>query len=141
MIDGNAIANYGTSVSFKRGQFRALLIAFSLSFLFSACLLSLVQFAAPNIVDYDGYYHIKMALLMRQQGLPLDFPWLPLTLLNRHHFTDVHTLFHILQIPFTFLGDLRVAAKLSAVFFAAGCFGVFASVLFVHKVRYIPAWI
>src|SRR5262245_17669154 len=106
-MDSNSTANSETLNRLERPQLRTLLFTFALSFLFSAFLFSLIQFAGPNIVDNDGYYHIKMALLMRQEGVPIDFPWLPFTLLDQDHFNDVHTLFHFLQIPFTFFGDLE----------------------------------
>ena len=52
--------------------------------------------------DNDGYYHIKMAYLMRTEGLEAPFPWLPLTILNPREFYDHHFLFHVALIPFTF---------------------------------------
>src|SRR5918998_2117149 len=66
---------------------------------------SAVQAATPNIVGIDGYYHVKVAALMWQQGwrlfFPLDFPWLQLTILGPGHYSDHHFLFHVLQAPFT----------------------------------------
>ncbi len=38
------------------------------AFIFSGVMLAYIQFAGPNIVDYDGYYHIKTAYLIREQG-------------------------------------------------------------------------
>src|SRR5581483_5919091 len=77
-----------------------------------------IQFSTPNMPDNDGFYHIKMALIMREQGLKPDFIWLPLTILNEREFYDHHFLYHVALIPFTF-GDLRLGAKWSAVFFAS----------------------
>jgi len=73
-----------------------------------------VQFSTPDLPDNDGFYHIKMAEVMRQDGLKPHFPWLPLTVLNPREFYDHHFLFHVELIPFTF-GDLRIGAKLAAV--------------------------
>ena len=73
----------------------------------------LLQSASDGIVGLDGYYHIKFAWLMRQHGLRLEFPWLPLTILKPAEFTDHHLLYHILLVPFTFF-DLREGAKLAA---------------------------
>jgi hypothetical protein len=78
--------------------------------------LAMVQFATPNLVGNDGYYHIKMAYLMRTEGLRPAFDWLPFTVLNAEEFVNHHFLYHILLIPFT-LGDLRVGAKLASVVF------------------------
>ncbi len=83
--------------------------------------LTLVQFSTPDLPDNDGYYHIKLAYLMRTDGLKPDFTWLPLSILNARDFYDHHFLFHVGLIPFTF-GDLRTGAKLAAVFFASLAF-------------------
>jgi hypothetical protein len=83
--------------------------------------LSLIQFSTPNLVGNDGYYHIKMADLMRTEGLKPYFPWLPLTILNPGEFSDHHFLFHMLMIPFT-LGDLILGAKWASIFFASFAF-------------------
>lgn len=80
-----------------------------------------LQYATPNIVGYDGYYHIKIAQVMRTAGLAgirLDFIWLPLSILNANAFADHHFLFHVLLIPFTFL-DLTQGAKIASLVFAA----------------------
>jgi len=80
--------------------------------------LAVVQFATPSLAGNDGYYHIKMAYLMRTEGLTPVFDWLPLTVLNAEEFVNHHFLFHILLMPFTF-GDLLVGAKLASVLFPA----------------------
>ena len=83
--------------------------------------LALVQFSTPDLPDNDGYYHIKLAYLMRTEGLKPDFPWLPLTILNPREFYDHHFLFHVVLIPFTY-GDLRLGAKWASVIFASLAF-------------------
>ena len=83
--------------------------------------MALIQFATPDMPDNDGFYHIKLAQLMRTEGLTPDFPWLPLSILNQDEFYDHHFLFHVALIPFTF-GDLRVGAKWAAVIFASLAF-------------------
>jgi hypothetical protein len=99
-----------------------------------------VQTATPNIVGNDGYYHIKFAQLMRQQGLRIDFPWLPLTVLNERDFTDHHLLFHVLLLPFTF-GDLRIGAKVAALLF--GTLAIFSVYLLMVqlRIRYPLLWL
>jgi hypothetical protein len=116
-------------------------ISLAAIFLLSAALFAYIQFAGSNIVDYDGYYHIKMAELIREEGIPTPFPWLPYTVLSPDRYTDHHLLFHILQIPFTSLGDLRIAAKVSAVFFAALAFTVFAWILYRYEIPFPAFWI
>lgn len=83
--------------------------------------MAVVQFSTPDLPDNDGYYHIKFAQLMRTQGLTPDFPYLPLSILNRDDFYDHHFLYHAALIPFTF-GDPRLGAKWAAVTFSALAF-------------------
>lgn len=83
--------------------------------------LSAGQFSTPHLVGNDGYYHIKMAYLMRTEGLKPDFPWMPFTILNQESFVNHHFLFHVFLIPFTF-GDLIEGAKLASVLFPTAAF-------------------
>jgi hypothetical protein len=111
------------------------------AFLISVGLLAYIQFASPYLVDHDGYYHIKMASLIRTQGIPLHFPWLPFTILDEAHYTDHHFLQHLLQLPFTYLGDLRLAAKWAAIGFATFAFMTFFWLLQRYEVRYPLLWL
>jgi hypothetical protein len=111
------------------------------AFFFSGLLLSYIQFAGPNIVDYDGYYHIQMAHLIREKGLPTPFPYLPFTILDAQRYNDHHMLLHVVQIPFTYLQDRRLAAKLSAVFCAAVAFATFFWLLRKYRVPYPWLWL
>ncbi|GAB4453243.1 MAG: hypothetical protein Kow0031_35530 [Anaerolineae bacterium] len=80
--------------------------------------LAAIQFSTPALAGNDGYYHIKLAQVMRENGLRPAFTWLPLTILNVQDYYDHHYLYHILLIPFTF-GDLRQGAKVASVIFPA----------------------
>jgi len=84
-------------------------------------LLAVIQFATPNLAGNDGYYHIKLAQIIREQGLRPTFIWLPLTILNADAYYDHHFLYHVLLIPFTF-GDLRQGAKWASVVLPAFTF-------------------
>lgn len=112
-----------------------------LAFVVCGTLLTYIQFASPDLVDVDGYYHIKTAALIRDHGLPLHFPWLKFTLLDEAGYTDHHLLQHLLQIPFTYLGDLRLAAKWSAVGFATFAFMMFTFVCWRYGIRYPLLWV
>lgn len=101
--------------------------------------LALVQFSSPDLPDNDGFYHIKMASLMRTEGLKPDFPWLPLSILNQREFYDHHFLFHAALIPFTF-GDLRLGAKWAAVVFASLAFLSAWNLLKNQRVPYASLW-
>lgn len=93
-----------------------------------------IEFSTPDLPDNDGFYHIKMAYLMRTENLKPAFPYLPLTILNADEFYDHHFLYHIALIPFTF-DDLRLGAKWSAVLFASLAF---LAVWFLFKRQRIP---
>ncbi len=101
--------------------------------------LALVQFSSPNLPDNDGYYHIKLAYLMRTEGLKPAFPWLPLSILNPREFYDHHFLFHVALIPFTF-DDLRIGAKWAAVFFASLAFLSAWNLFKNQRIAYAPLW-
>jgi hypothetical protein len=97
-----------------------------------------IQFVTPDMPDNDGFYHIKLAWLMRTEGLKPDFPWLPLSILNQREFYDHHFLFHVALIPFTF-GDLRAGAKWAAVLFSTIAF---LCIWFLfHRQRLPYAWV
>ncbi len=88
--------------------------------LFALCagLLAFVQFGTAGLADNDGYYHMKMGLLMREQGLAPEFIWLPLSILNPAAFYDHHMLFHAYLA--LFVGDgsepsMILGAKLASV--------------------------
>lgn len=99
---------------------RTILAGLGLGAIFVA-ILAIIQFATPSLAGNDGYYHIKLAQVMRDQGLRPAFPWLPLTILNAEAYYDHHFLYHVLLIPFTY-GDLRLGAKLASVMFPALAF-------------------
>jgi hypothetical protein len=101
--------------------------------------MALVQFATPNMPDNDGFYHIKLAWLMRTEGLKPTFHWLPLTILNQAEFYDHHFLYHVALMPFTYFADLRIGAKWSAAIFASLAF---LSVWFLfHRQRVPITWL
>ncbi len=101
--------------------------------------MAIVQFATPDMPDNDGFYHIKLAWLMRTEGLKPDFPWLPLSILNEAEFYDHHFLFHVALIPFTF-GNLRLGAKWAAVFFSAISFLAIWYLFHRQKVSFSWLW-
>ncbi len=105
-----------------------------------AAVYSAVQSATPSIIGIDGYYHVRVAALMREHGPRLEFPWLQLTILNHERYADHHYLFHALQVPFT-LGDARTGAKMASVLFAT--LGLYISYLFLahNQVRFPVLWV
>ena len=95
--------------------------------------------------DYDGYYHIRWSQLLwegiKRGQFPPAFTWLPLTTLNAQDYVDHHLLFHLLQIPFTWFGDIRLGAKVSAALFASlavlSCFWL----VLRHRISYPFIWL
>jgi hypothetical protein len=106
-----------------------------------------LQFSTQSICcgDFDGYYHIRWSRLlwegMRHGHFPPQFTWLPLTTLNPHDYVDHHLLFHILQIPFTWFGDLRLGAKISATIFAS--LAIFSCYWLIvrYRISYALVWL
>ena len=106
-----------------------------------------IQFSTDSVCcgDFDGYYHIRWSRLLwegiRQGHFPPVFTWLPLTTLNPQNYVDHHLLFHLLQMPFTWFGDLNLGAKVAATLFAS--LAVFACYwLIVHyRIRYALCWL
>ncbi len=87
----------------------------------AACaIFAVILFATPGFLGTDDYYHTRMAVeILEQRSLRVDFPWLPLTILDRESFTDHHLLFHLYTAPFTLLGEVT-GAKIATVSIAAG---------------------
>ena len=70
-------------------------------------LFAIVQFATPGLVGNDGYYHVKMGYLIRQEGLKPTFDVLPYTILNAADFYDHHLLFHAYLSLFATVNPLQ----------------------------------
>ncbi|HEY4688093.1 MAG TPA: hypothetical protein VIK33_02190 [Anaerolineae bacterium] len=108
-----------------------------------AGLCAIAQFATPGIADNDGYYHIKMGQLMREQGLKPPFVWLPLSILSRETFYDHHMLYHVYLS--LFVGDgtpeaLTLGAKIAAMITPALAFVAIWWMLRGQGVRWASIW-
>jgi hypothetical protein len=107
-----------------------------------------LQFSNQSICcgDFDGYYHIRWSRLLWENMraghfFPPTFQWLPLTTLNPKDYVDHHLLFHILQIPFTWFGDLRLGAKIAATIFSS--LAVFSCYWLIvrYRISYALVWL
>src|SRR3989344_6279113 len=78
----------------KKNTFLPYFIIFEVAFIVFYFLQNQLTFADP-----DSFYHVKMAILMKEQGIIRDFPWLQFTVL-KNYYTDHHLLYHIALIPF-----------------------------------------
>ena len=111
------------------------IIIVSIAFLL---IFSIMQFTVPNIIGFDGYYHIKTADIIKKEGFIEEFPWVKHTILS-DDYADIQILFRILLIPFTFLG-LEFGAKIASILFAAIAFTVFYWFLIENKIKYPFFW-
>lgn len=120
---------------------RALLTGAALFALFSA-LFAFVQFGTSALADNDGFYHLRMAALLRQYGLRVPFTWLPLTILNQNAFYDHHLLYHVYLALFAGGSDqaMLVAAKWASIFMPAAAFVAIWWLLRGQQVRYASIW-
>ncbi len=110
-----------------------------IAFLVFLTLISIMQFTVPNIIGYDGYYHIKTAEIIKQKGFIEEFPWAQHTILS-DKYADIQFLLRILLIPFTFFG-LGLGAKIASILFAVICFTVFYWFLLENKIKYAFFWV
>jgi len=99
---------------------------------------SIMQFTVPNIIGFDGYYHIKTADIIKQEGFIQEFPWAKHTILS-DSYADIQVLFRVLLIPFTFLG-LELGAKISSIIFSTFSFIIFYWFLTQNKIKYAFFW-
>ncbi len=107
----------------------------------------LLQFSTSAVCcgDWDGYYHIRSSALLWESiknfSLVPEFKWLPLTVLNGTDYADHHFLFHLLQIPFLWVFEPVMAAKIASVFY--GSLAIFSVywLMFRYKVDYLLLWL
>src|SRR3977135_169644 len=106
-----------------------------------------LQFSTSAICcgDFDGYYQIKWRRMLweslRNHGFPPLFVWLPLTTLDPKHYVDHHLLFHSFQMPFTWFGNLRLGAKISATIFASVAVFLCYWLVVRYRIRYSLIWL
>ncbi|MCG8412935.1 MAG: hypothetical protein MI746_01840 [Pseudomonadales bacterium] len=86
---------------------RSLLVESAAVFLISLIFVSSLQLSYPGLIGVDGYYHLRVAQLIPDNGLWVDISWLPFTVLGQAG-TDHHWLWHLLLMPFTFLPDAHM---------------------------------
>jgi len=130
----------------ERAHVRSILTALVLAALF-ILLLTLVQFGTPGLAGNDGYYHVKMGLLLRQQGIKPDFPWLPLSILNADTYYDHHLLYHVFLALFASTDPavdgglaLTQSGKVASILMPTFTFLAIWWLLRGQQVRWAAAW-
>lgn len=111
------------------------------AFLAGATLVALFfRLRDPSIPDPDSFYHFRHAALYAEKGLLLkSFPWLVYSIINRFS-SDIGYGFHVLLIPFTFLRDPVLGARLAAAFETVAVLVMVYAVMCRQRVRYAAAW-
>ena len=82
------------------------------------------EFSIPTLFGADGYLHIRMAEFLKLYGAHYNFHWARFSTFAQH-FADKDFLYHVLLIPFTFLPNIFLGAKISAALCASALFIVF----------------
>lgn len=72
-----------------------------------------IQWLTPTIWGADGYFHIRLAEMVKHQGLLTTLPQAQLSYFN-DRFSDKDWLYHLLLIPFTWGGNIFSGAKWAA---------------------------
>jgi len=109
-------------------------------------LFAVVQFATPALAGNDGYYHIKMAQLIRQQGITPPFVWLPMSILSADAYYNHHFLYHLYLSLFVPGGSsvgpevLAARAKLASVVMPSLAFVAIWWLMRRQRVRWSWAW-
>lgn len=98
---------------FSERSYLLYLILFTIAF----SVFSYIQ-QAPTFPDPDSFYHTKIAMLISEEGVVEEFPWLQFTVLNQY-FTDHHFLYHLILVPFVLLFQPLLGVKLATVIFAS----------------------
>lgn len=109
-------------------------------------ILGWLQFSQPSVCcgDFDGYYHITWSRQLWEglrHGHLSPFTWLPLTTLDAAHYADQHLLYHLLLIPFTWFGNLRLAAKVGTLAFACAALLSLYWLILRYRIRYPWLWL
>jgi len=114
--------------------------------LFTACF-AFVQYGTSGLPGNDGYYHIKMGWLIRQQGIKPDFTWLPFTILSPEAYYDHHLLYHIYLSLFAAVDPavdgglaLTQSAKVASIILPSLAFMVIWWVLREQDVPWASLW-
>lgn len=141
-----AEATEDTAVSQPHSRVKTVVTAVILLTVFIAGF-AIVQYGTPSLAGNDGYYHMKMGYLIRQEGLKVDFPYLPLTILSEDAFYDHHMLYHAFLALFATTDPavdgglaLTQGAKIASILMPSLAFLAVWWLLRGQKVPYAAVW-
>ncbi|MBU1085725.1 MAG: hypothetical protein ABIJ43_03830 [Candidatus Beckwithbacteria bacterium] len=112
----------------KESPFRLLIFVIGLGLLG----LLIVQWLTPSIWGADGYYHIRLAEMFRNNGFLKTLPQARFSYFA-DKFSNKDWLYHLLLVPFTGFSNIFVGAKWAAFVFS----GVFYSSLVIIASYYV----
>lgn len=124
----------GTKSFFKGFEANWFWLSYLLIFLFSFIVFAYLQYS-PYFADPDSFYHAKVALMIRDEGIIKDFPWLQYTIL-KDNYTDQHFLYHVFLIPFVTFFKPLIGTKLATIFWGTWLILVFFTILRGLKIRW-----
>ncbi|MFH1111786.1 MAG: hypothetical protein V1712_01810 [Patescibacteria group bacterium] len=97
--------------------------------------------STPTLADPDSFYHTKITLMIRDYGLPHNFPWMQNSL-YKELYIDHHFLYHVLLIPFiSLVVNPLVGIKLATVFFATFSILTIIWLLYKEKAKWLWLWL
>jgi len=111
-------------------------VTWALLFAAIAAALQLIQ-QAP--FDSDTGFHLAIARMIKDAGLPHAMPMLPFSW-QSDHWADKELLFHVLLVPVAGLNP-TTAARIAGTFFGAVLLGVLFSVLAAERVKRPGLWV
>lgn len=86
--------------------------------------------------DPDSFYHMKMALLIREGNLAKNFPWLSDYTILGANYADQHFLYHVFLVPFVTLFNPPIGIKIATIFLAALLITLFYWLLKKEGIRF-----
>jgi len=99
-----------------------------------------------GIPGNDSFYHIKMAALMPEIGLPDKFPWLRTTIFWKDRFVSHHWGFQALMVPFVVAAkrmgyEYYVGGRWAITLFFGGALAAFHLLLLSERIRFRWLWL
>lgn len=109
--------------------------------LFVVVFIFLYSFQTPQVLpDPDSFYHARIAVMIGEQGIIQDFPFLQFTTLNSG-FIDQHFLYHVLLIPFVKIFDPLLGVKIAQTVITSFFIVVFYWFLKQEKIKWPFLWV
>jgi hypothetical protein len=69
------------------------LVKYLIIFFAASAVFALLHFRAPDLMEFDSYFHAKMGEIVMEKGLIHEFPWMYFTF-QKDHYANPYLLFH-----------------------------------------------